>query len=324
MTKVKWGVLGTANIAYGQTIPGMLGADNCELYAVAGRSLEKATQFKEKFGFNKAYGSYEELLYDSDVEAVYIPLPNTLHLPWVKKALDAGKNVLCEKPIGMNSDEVKEMFKAAHENSVLLMEAFAYLHSPYIESIKKDLDSGIIGDVDFIETAFYTQGYKEDIRINKETGGGAVYDLGCYCSSLILSLVDSDPIYVKANAEFSDRDVDLITAGIAKFENGIRAAFDVGMILGDEGFARYDRLYIHGSRGKIESFAEYNQAGDISYQIFTDDGVITRELNARSNYTLEIEQFGRCVKGEDNPHITEEFSIRNSLFLDSVLKEIGY
>ena len=324
MTKVKWGVLGTANIAYGQTIPGMLEADNCELYAVAGRSLEKAEQFKEKFGFTKAYGSYEELLADADVEAVYVPLPNTLHLPWVKKALQAGKNVLCEKPAGMNAEEVREMFKVARENNVLLMEAFAYLHSPYVESLKKDIASGIIGDVDFLETAFYTQGYKDDIRIRKETGGGAIYDLGCYCSSLILSLVDSDPVYVKANAEFSDKDIDLLTSGIAKFENGIRAAFNVGMILGDEDFFRFDRLYIHGPKGKILSGTEYNQAGDISYDIITDDGVITRKMTARSNYALEIEQFGRCVKGEEEPHITEAFSLRNSEFLDKVLEEIGY
>ena len=324
MTKVRWGVLGTANIAEGQTIPGMLEADNCELYAIAGRSLEKAERFKEKFGFAKAYGSYEELLADDEVEAVYLPLPNNLHLPWVKKALKAGKNVLCEKPIGMNSDEVKEMFDLARENDVLLMEAFAYLHSPYIQSLKDDIASGIIGDVDFIETAFYTQGYKEDIRINRETGGGAVYDLGCYCTSLILSIADSDPVYVKAEAEFSDREVDLITAGIAKFENGIRAAFNAGMILGDESFARYDRLYIHGSRGKIVSAAEYNQSGEISYDVFTEDGIISRKIAAGNNYTLEIEQFGRCLKGREEPHLTGSFSIRNSLFLDSVLKEIGY
>ena len=150
MDKVKWGVLGTANIAKGQTIPGMQRAGNCELYAIAGRSMEKASQFKDEFGFKKAYGSYEELLQDPDVQAVYIPLPNNLHLKWVKEALESGKHVLCEKPLGLDPDEVKDMFDTAKKNGVNLMEAFAYLHSPYVASLKKDVDDKVIGDVDYI------------------------------------------------------------------------------------------------------------------------------------------------------------------------------
>ena len=119
MTKVKWGVLGTANIAGWGTIPGMKLADNCELYAIAGRSLEKAEMFKEKFGFEKAYGSYDEMLDDEAVEAVYIPLPNDIHIKWVKKALEKKKHVLCEKPLALNANEVSEMFETAHANNVL-------------------------------------------------------------------------------------------------------------------------------------------------------------------------------------------------------------
>ena len=110
------------------------------------------------------------------------------------------------------------------------MEAYAYLHSNYVASLASDIKSGVIGDVDFIETAFYTQGYVDDIRIHKSMGGGAVYDLGCYCTTLILSLIDSEVDYVKADAEFNDEGADLFASAIMRFNNGIRAAFNVGMI----------------------------------------------------------------------------------------------
>ena len=232
MEKVKWGVLGTANIARGCTIPGMKKAGNCELYAIAGRDPEKAKRFAEEFGFTKSYGSYAELLDDENVQAVYIPLPNGLHFEWVLAAIGKGKHVLCEKPMALSSEDAKKMYAAAARNGVLLMEAYAYLHSPYIESLKKDVKSGIIGDIDYVETAFVTQGYSEDIRLHKDQGGGAMYDLGCYCTTMILSLIDSEPVFVKAGADFSDLGVDLATTALIRFSNGARAAFNVGMILG--------------------------------------------------------------------------------------------
>ena len=140
MRKIKWGVLGTAGIAQSQTIPGMLEAENCELYAVAGRSLEKAEAFKAEFGFEKAYGSYQEMLDDPQVEAVYIPLPNELHMEWTIKTLEAKKHVRCEKPLAPNANDVQKMFDAAKANGVLLMEAFAYLHSPYVSALKQELE----------------------------------------------------------------------------------------------------------------------------------------------------------------------------------------
>ena len=324
MSKVKWGVLGTANVAAWGTIPGMKKSESCELYAIAGRSLEKAERYKAEFGFQKAYGSYDELIADTDVQAIYIPLPNNLHKEWVIKALKAKKNVLCEKPIGLNAAETKEMFKVASDNGVLLMEAYAYLHSPYVESLKKDVSSGVIGDIDYIETAFITQGYKEDIRLYKELGGGAMYDLGCYCTTMILSLKDSDVSYVKADAEFSDKGVDLNTAAILRFDNGTRASFNVGMILGENTNSRFDRLFIHGTKGSIRSDVEYNQEGDVSYRIYSGDEVIERKVSVPHNYSLEIEQFSRCIMYGEKPHITSQFSIKNAELIDMVLEDIGY
>lgn len=324
METVKWGILGTANIAKGCTIPGIKLAKNAELYAIAGRSIEKAKSFADEFGFKKYYGTYEELLQDKDVQAVYIPLPNNLHKEWVIKALKSKKHVLCEKPLALNAGEVLEMFETAKKNGVYLMEAYAYLHSPYMKSLRNDVKSGIIGDVDFIDTAFVTQGYKEDIRLYKEQGGGAMYDLGCYCTTMILSLVDSEPETVKAVADFSDKGVDEITTGFICFKNGVRASFNVGMILGKNTNARVDRLYIHGTKGFIKSDVEYNQSGKLCYQIVTNSGVVERCIDVPQNYSLETEQLGKCILEGAKPFIPQEFSLKNAILMDAVFKETGY
>ena len=324
MQKVKWGVLGTANIAQGCTIPGMQLADNCELYAIAGRSAKKAEEFKEKFGFKKFYGSYDELLEDENVEAVYVPLPNGIHFQWVKAALEHKKHVLCEKPMALCAEDAGNLYKIAEANGVILMEAYACLHSPYIKSLKDDIASGIIGKVDYIESAFVTQGYKEDIRLYKDQGGGAMYDLGCYCTTMILSLNEDEPEYVKAVAEFSDKDVDVMTSAIIRFKNGVRAAFNVGMILGEDTHSRNDSLYVHGDKGCIRSAVEFNQSGDLSYKICTDTGVIERKVSAPQNYSLEVTQLGKCILDGEKPLVSPAFSVKNSELMDMVLKEIGY
>ncbi len=337
MDKVKWGILGTANVARWGMIPGMKKASNCELYAIAGRSTEKAKAFLEQYGFEKAYGSYDELLADKEVQAVYIPLPNDIHIKWVKAALQAGKHVLCEKPLAMNADEVKEMYQTAKECGRYLMEAYAYLHSPYVAALCEDIKSGIIGDVNYIDTAFVTQGYKEDFRLHKELGGGAMYDLGCYCTTMILTLAKAmeegkgadgmdglEPELVKASAEFTDLGVDFMTAGLIKLRNGVRASFNVGMNLGENSNSRYDRLFIHGTKGSIRSEVEYNQEGNVSYKIFTRDGVIERSVFVPHNYCMEVEQLGRCILDSKTPHVTPEFSILNAELIDKLLAEMGY
>ena len=320
---VKWGVLGTAGIARWATIPGMKKSKNCELYAIAGRDEKKVDAYKKEFGFEKGYVGYDALLADPDVQAVYIPLPNHIHCEWVIKALEAKKHVLCEKPLAMNADEVQKMFDAAKKNGVILMEAYAYLHSPYVESLKKDVQSGIIGNVDFIDTAFVTQGYKEDFRLHKEFGGGAMYDLGCYCTTMILSLINSDVTEIHASADIKNG-VDYLTVAGLNFANGARASFTVGMALGANTNGRYDRLYIHGTKGSIISAVEYNQEGKLSYTITAEGKSIVRNIDAPQNYALELDQLNACILNGDSPHITEEFSLKNMRLIDSVLKEIGY
>ena len=327
--KVKWGVLGTAGIAAGCTIPGMKKAKSCELYAIAGRSIDKANLFKERFGFEKAYEGYDALLADPEVEAVYIPLPNNIHAEWVIKALNAKKHVLCEKPVAMNESELRRMFKAAKDNGVIFMEAYAYLHSPYVTALKETIKSGEIGEVDYIDTAFLTQDYSNDFRLHKELGGGGIYDIGCYCTTMILSLIDSPIEYIKADAELDKTGVDHMAGVLLKFENGARASFNAGMMLGIDTCDRYDRLFIHGSKGYIRSDVEYNQEGELEFTVTvkTEEGeriphVV--KVNSASNYSLEIEQMNDCIRNGAKPHVSEEFSIKNMRVLDKILDLVGF
>ena len=324
MRKIKWGVLGTADIARGCTIPGMRLAENCELCAVAGRSLEKAERFKSEFGFEKAYGSYEALLADPAIEAVYIPLPNTLHVEWVIKAAKAGKHILCEKPLAPSAAQAAQMQAAARENGVLLMEAFAYLHSPLIAAIKAELDRGAIGEVCYLENAFVTSDYDlSNIRMRRETLGGSLYDLGCYCISQAVWLL-GEPEAVRAVADFSDQGVDRLATGILFYPGGARAAFTCGMVLPTEQYKRLDRLQIQGTKGVLRTDAEFNQAGRLSYQVITDGQVVTRYVDAPQNYSLEVAQLGRCIASGEQPHVSADFTLATARTLDKALAAVGY
>ena len=184
---MKWGVLGTADIAYRCTIPAMQIAKNCTLKGIAGRNKEKVDSFKQQFGFEKAYYSLEDMLADDEIQAVYIPLPNDMHAQWTKKAADAGKHILCEKPLTGNYEDTKELIEYCDKKGVVMMEAFAYVHTPHIAMVKEIMQSGEIGDIEFLESCFFTPFCTpENIRMRRETLGGSVYDLGCYCTSLML------------------------------------------------------------------------------------------------------------------------------------------
>ncbi len=325
--KIKWGVLGTAYIFERDTAEGMRQAENCELYAIAGRSMEKALHFKEKYGFQVAYGSYEELINDPNVEAIYNPLPNTMHHEWTIKALRAGKHVLCEKPLAPTEQEAKEMFAAAKEADVCLMEAFAYQHSPYIAALEAELKAGTIGEPRYMEAALITSDYvSENIRMRRDTLGGCTYDLGVYCSSLILRLLGREPVRVQGISSFSPEGIDLFTSVLMDFEGGMKAAFDCGMVLATEKNSFLNRFQIHGTLGSIESIAfGFNSPGELSYRVKTLEGTEEiRTVSVPHNYRLEVEQLGRCITGEEAPLVTEAFSLANARTVDRILDAIGY
>ena len=325
--KIKWGVLGTAYIFERDTAEGMKQAENCELYAIAGRSMEKALQFKEKYGFQTAYGSYEELLADPEVEAVYNPLPNTMHHEWTIKALRAGKHVLCEKPLAPTEQEAKEMFAAAKEAGVFLMEAFAYQHSPYVAALEEEIKAGTIGDPRYMEAALITSDYvPENIRMRRDTLGGCTYDLGVYCSSLILRLLGKEPVRIQGISSFSPEGIDLFTSVLMDFEGGMKAAFDCGMVLETERNSFLNRFQIHGTLGSVESVEfGFNSPGELSYRVKTFDGRDeVKTVSVPHNYRMEVEQLGRCIAGAETPLVTEAFSLANARTVDRILDAIGY
>ena len=298
MEKIRWGVLGTAGIARDCSIPGMQKAENCERYGIAGRSLKKAEDYKDMFGFEKAYEGYEALLSDPKVQAVYIPLPNNLHYEWVKKAKEKG---------------------------VFLMEAYAYLHSPFVTALKKEIEEGTIGEIRYIESQFLTSYYdKSNIRLHKENYGGAVYDLGCYNTSMLLKLLEDMPSRVKAMAQYDENGVDIYTAALLNYENDVRASITCGMIFEKDKPHRYDRLYIHGTKGDIKSDTKFNQEGNASYTLIIEGKEQIRNVCCPHNYQLEIEQLGRCIIEGETPVVTADFSIKNAKILDAILQEIGY
>lgn len=318
--RIKWGVIGTANIAKKQTIPAMQEAGNCELYAVAGRSLEKALQFQQEFGFEKAYGSYEEMLADEAVEAVYIALPNNLHKEWTIKAAKAGKHILCEKPLSGTEADVKEMVEVCREQNVVFMEAFAYLHSPVISEVKKVMKSGEIGDVRFIESTFLTAGYTDNIRIRRETLGGSLYDLGCYNVSLALWLLEDMPKRVDAIGNFTEQRIDDCFMGYMHFENDVRVSMVAGMCSGTRG----DRFFVYGTKGVIEVPVPFNAKGTRAFYVEAEG--VRREIKVEipDNYMLEVEQLGRCILEDEKPHVSNEFSLAVAKVNDMCLAKMGY
>ena len=322
MKKVRWGVLGTAGIARSCTIPAMKTADNCELYAIAGRSLEKAWRFAQEFGFEKAYGSDDELLADPGVEAVYIPLPNDIHYEWVVRALNAKKHVLCEKPLALNAGQAAELFRIAEANGVYLMEAFAYQHSPIVSALKQVLDSGVIGEVRYLESAFLGGLPKAgDYRWSRDAGGGAVYDLGCYAVSMAQRMMGQEPKEIKAAAHFNKHGIDLFGTMLFTYENGATANLYCGMLSGTR---RLDRFHVLGTRGELYSPVEFNQAGEIPYTVVVDGKAETRTVTAPDNYRLEVEQLGRCILDGETPDVSPAFSLAVARTLDRVLEEIGF
>ena len=326
MRKVNWGVIGTAGIAKGQTIPGMRLAENCNLYAIAGRNMEKAKAYQEEFGFEKAYGSYEELLEDADVEAVYIPLPNTLHYEWTKKALQAKKHVLCEKPLVPTAREAEELFAIADENGVHLMEAFAYLHSPWIMAIKEEIDNGTIGRILYMESQFLTSDYDlGNIRMRREVNGGCMYDLGCYTATMIGWMLGRQPDEIQASGVFSPGGVDVLTNALFSYKDGTKAMMNCGMILKTGADLRVDQLRIEGTDGSIRSTGEFNGCGDMTYTVIKDGKAEEKTVRAvPQNYSLEVAQLGRCITDGEKPHVTREFTIATLKTIETVLAKIGY
>ncbi|HEU5298643.1 MAG TPA: Gfo/Idh/MocA family oxidoreductase [bacterium] len=243
--RVRWGVLGVASIAVRRLIPAIARSRTGALQAVASRDLRRAEQAAAQFGIPRAYGSYEALLADREVDAVYIPLPNTLHRPWTERAVAAGKHVLCEKPLGVTAADAAPMVEAAARAGVILQEAFMYRFHPQIEHLRELLRGGALGEVRLVRAAFsFGVGGRGNIRLQAALGGGGLLDVGCYCVS-VARLLLGEPETVFASADY-EGGVDVRLAGALRFPGGAMALIDCGLrspyrqeceVVGSEGAA---------------------------------------------------------------------------------------
>ena len=242
---VKWGILSTADINR-KLLAGAAQSDEVDVVAVGSRDLSRATEYARTWGIERAYGTYDELLADPDVEAVYIPLPNTMHSEWSIRALEAGKHVLCEKPFSRHIGDVEAAFDAADRTGLHLSEAFMYRHHPQIARLTELVASGAIGELRVIRTAFSYSLYDADnIRLRTDVEGGSLMDVGCYCVSGA-RLLGGEPESVVGAAHIGSSGTDWVFSGLMRFPRNVTALFDCGTSLPDR-----DELEAIGTEGSI-------------------------------------------------------------------------
>ena len=299
MTKIRWGILSTAKIGREKVIPALQKGSLCEVVAIASRKKEQAEKAAASLNIPKAYGSYEELLSDPDIDAVYIPLPNNLHVEWSIKSLQAGKHVLCEKPIGLSSAEANKLIDASEKYPHLkIMEAFMYRFHPQWQMAKKMVDDGKIGSLKTVHSFFsYYNVDPNNIRNQEDKGGGGLMDIGCYNISLSRFLFDEEPKNVLGLAEFDPQTkTDCVTSGILQFSKGT-STFTCSTQL-----IPYQRVNIFGNKGRIEIEIPFNAPPDKQTKIWlhTTEGTEEKVFDILDQYTLEGDMFSKAIL-EDSP-----------------------
>jgi predicted dehydrogenase len=291
MAPVKWGIVSTANINR-KVIPGAHASEKVDLVGVASRDRAKADAYADEWKIPRAYGTYEELLADPEIEAVYISLPNTLHCEWSIKAMEAGKHVLCEKPLSRNPDEVAAAFDAAERTGMLMSEAFMWRHNPQTKKLKELVDAGAIGELRLIRSVFSYSLYDEsNIRLRTEVDGGALMDVGCYCVSGS-RLLGGEPIEAHGVKRTGPSGTDWVTAGVLRFPNDVIATFDCGTALPDR-----DELEAIGSDGSL--FLDDPWHCNTPVIELRRDGEVERiELEHENSYRLELENVSDAIRGD--------------------------
>ncbi|NLD58888.1 MAG: Gfo/Idh/MocA family oxidoreductase [Clostridiales bacterium] len=319
--EVRWGVLGCAGIARKAMLPAILDAGNAKLYAIASRSREKLAEMAKLFPCERQYVGYEALLGDPAVDAVYIPLPNSLHCEWVVKALEMGKPVLCEKPLAMNAAEVRRVMEASRATGVPAMEAFAYLHDPLMARAREVLASGALGRLRYMEANFsYLLEDLSNVRLIRGIGGGATYDLGCYPISFFRALAGEEPSRVAVSGRRGARSgVDEDVLVLLDFPSGAKAtsyfSFQAhwntrNLVLGECGYMEFPTIF---DRGDKKTLILETASGGRSVET----------LDTSRRYALQVEQMGRVVLEGRAPAVSLGFSLGNAEVLDSILAECG-
>jgi predicted dehydrogenase len=299
MSKLRWGILSTANIATEKVIPGIRRAGRCEIVAIASREPGQARRVAERLGIPRAHGTYEALLADPDVDAVYIPLPNHLHAEWAIAAARAGKHVLCEKPLAMTAAEAERMVEVFEAEGVRLMEAFMYRLHPSWVAVRDLVASGRIGRLVAVQSWFsYYNDDQANIRNIRAAGGGALYDVGCYNVNLSRLLFDAEPTTVQSTITSDPTSgVDIVTSAILGFPDGV-ATFTCSIRAEPD-----QRVHIYGTEGRISIEIPFNIPPDLPTRVFVTAGgdppvapdTETLTFDAADPYGVEADRFAAAI-----------------------------
>lgn len=321
---VRWGILGTARIARARVLPALAGSTSVKVVAVASRDTGTAERFARETGLGRSYGSYDALLEDPEIDAVYIPLPNHLHLPWIERAAAAGKHVLCEKPLAIDAAEALRALQACRDAGVLLMEAFMWRWQPRYAQLLGALRSGVIGEVRLVRAAFgfVLEDLAGRFRGRREWGGGALFDVGCYAINAARLVFGAEPVEVMCVAHMHPQlDIDLTTTGALLFPGGRMAIFDASFeATGGQ------RLEIVGTRGTVWVPRPFQPDGADGFVIGGASGdLATSERPAgpsttppANHYRLQFEAFSAWVReGHREPAFPGEDGVLNMSVLDA-------
>jgi len=322
--KVRWGVLSTAHIGIEQVVPAIQQGRNCEVVAIASRDLGKGRIAADRLAIPEAHGSYEELLANQDIDAVYIPLPNHLHREWAIAAARAGKHVLGEKPLALSADEAQEIVDACADAGVKLMEAFMYRLHPSWAKVRELVASGAIGELRSVQTLFaYFNDDPANIRNQTETGGGALMDIGCYAINLSRMMFGSEPTRVEASVRrHPSFGTDIVTSAILEFGDG-HAGFVVSTQTED-----YQRVHLLGSDGRIEVEIPINIPPDRESRVFLTQGgdppvdphTTTITFPPANQYTIQAELFAQAILDDTPVPTPPSDAVANMRVIDQILE----
>jgi len=319
MSKIRWGILSTAKIGREKVIPAIQNSNLCEVAAIASRQKEQAEKEAAKLNIQKAYGSYEELLNDREIDAVYIPLPNHLHVEWSIKALQAGKHVLCEKPIGLSAEEAKKLLDTSRQYPHLkIMEAFMYRFHPQWQQAKELIDGGKIGELKTIHSFFsYYNIDPNNIRNQNDKGGGGLMDIGCYNISLSRFVFDDEPKKVLGVVEYDpDTKTDRLASGILQFAKG-SSVFTCSTQL-----IPYQRVNIFGTDARIEIEIPFNAPPDKATRLWLHSKNGTEEMvfDVIDQYTLEADRFAKAILEDSAVPTSLEDAVNNMKVIEAVFE----
>ena len=317
MHKIRFGILSTANIGRKYVTPAIQLAEQCEVAAVASRKLKNAESYASEFNIPKAYGSYEKLLADPEIDAIYIPLPNNLHVEWSIKALQAGKHVLCEKPIGMNEQDAKKLLAESKKYPQLkVMEAFMYRHHPRWKRVVELVRSGKLGEIKAVHSLFtYYNDDPDNYRNSAEMGGGGLMDVGCYSISVARLIFGRQPKNATGVAEYDPKyHTDRLTSGLLDFETGT-SVFTCSTQCHKDQYVK-----IYGTQGKIELDLPFNPDFSKPSELKANiDGIdIIEEFEPCNQFTLQGDAFAQAILEKKPVPISLEDSIGNMKVIDSV------